>query len=88
MSLKNNHVQRIDLLERIITVDEERLSLLSVIDNCSFSIKNYVSWLTEKELRLINRFKRKFGIYPPAGNDLVWINYHQPIADGASCFNE
>ena len=67
------------LLEQIITMDEERLSLLSVADSCSFSIRQYINWISEREIRLIRRFRKKFGIYPPAGNDLVWLDYKPSI---------
>ena len=77
--MKNNSGKKSLLLDQIISMDEERLSLLSVADNCSFSIRQYINWVSEREIRLIRRFRKKFGIYPPAGNDLVWLEYEPAV---------
>ncbi|MHB1493000.1 MAG: hypothetical protein ACYCR7_03120 [Thermoplasmataceae archaeon] len=73
--LKSESARKQILMDEIITIDEERISLMSVVENCSYSIRHYIDYLAEREMRLIGRFKKKFGIYPPAGNDLVWLEY-------------
>lgn len=77
--LKMNYRKKSMLLDQIISMDEERLSLLSVVNTCSFSIRQYITWLSDREIRLIKRFRKKFGIYPPAGNDLVWLEFEPTI---------
>ena len=77
--LKMNYRKKSMLLDQIISMDEERLSLLSVVNTCSLSIRQYITWLSDREIRLIKRFRKKFGIYPPAGNDLVWLEFEPTI---------
>ena len=74
-----NYRKKSMLLDQIISMDEERLSLLSVVNTCSFSIRQYITWLSDREIRLIKKFRKKFGIYPPAGNDLVWLEFEPTI---------
>ena len=84
--MKNNSGKKSLLLDQIISMDEERLSLLSVADNCSFSIRQYINWVSEREIRLIRRFRKKFGIYPP-GVPSIYVETAHVFVSEDSIFN-